>query len=127
MPRADFHTSSALISSLPERSASMRQATLVLATSGPTLATLAGQRTCAGDVVLEVWELVDCEAGHIRHESDDISRAGATIAWYVHSNILISLPWPARLRITNTFLPIASAIVSRRLASASDNRTFPPS
>ena len=60
-------TLSALICSLPERYASIRHATLVLATIGPTLAKLKGQLTFAGDVVLDVWELVDFEAGQIRN------------------------------------------------------------
>ncbi len=42
----------------------------------------------------------------------------------IHANLRMSLPWPARLRITNTFLPIASTTVSRPLASASDNPIF---
>jgi len=82
VPLADFHTYSVFIYSLPERYASIRHATLVLATIGPTLAKLEGQLTFAGDVVLDVWELVDFEVGHIRNYSYEIYRAGEKIAWY---------------------------------------------
>ena len=69
MPLADLQTYSVLLYSLPERYASIRHSTLVLATIGPTLAKLEGQLTFAGDVVLDVWELVDFEAGRIRDYS----------------------------------------------------------
>ncbi len=67
MPLPDFQTYSVLLYSLPERYASIRHSTLVLATIGRTLAKLEGQLTFAGDVVLDVWELVDFEAGRIRN------------------------------------------------------------
>jgi len=82
VPLADFQTYSVLIYSLPERSASIRDSTLVLTTIGRTLAKLEGQLTFAGDVVLDVWELVDFEAGRIRNYSYEIYRAGKKIAWY---------------------------------------------
>ena len=67
MPLPDFQTYSVLLYALPERYTSIRHSTLVLATIGRTLATREGQLTFAGDVVLDVWELVDFEAGRIRH------------------------------------------------------------
>ena len=82
MPLPDFQTYSVFIYSLPERYVSIRHSTLVLATIGRTLAKLEGQLTFAGDVVLDVWELVDFEAGRIRHYSFEIYRAGEKIAWY---------------------------------------------
>ncbi len=82
MPLPDFQTYSVLLYSLPERYASIRHSTLVLATIGRTLAKLEGQLTFAGDVVLDVWELVDFEAGRIRNYSYEIYRAGEKIAWY---------------------------------------------
>ena len=48
---------------------------------GPTLAKLEGQVTFAGDVILDVWELIDFEAGCIRSYSYEISQAGEKIAW----------------------------------------------
>ena len=66
MPVPDFHTYSELIYSLQERYSSIQRSTLVLATLGPTLAKLEGQITFEGDVVLDVWELIDFETGRIR-------------------------------------------------------------
>jgi len=48
---------------------------------GPTLAKLEGQVTCAGDVRLDIWELIDFEAGRIRSHSYEIYQAGEKIAW----------------------------------------------
>ena len=44
----------------------------MLATIGPTLAKLERQVTFAGDVILDVWELIDFEAGRIRSYSYEI-------------------------------------------------------
>ena len=82
MPLPDFHTYSVLIYSLPEHYASIRHSTLVLASIGRTLAKLEGQLTFAGDVVLDVWELIDFAAGRLRNYSYEIYRAGEKIAWY---------------------------------------------
>ena len=38
--------------------------------------------TFEGDVVLDVWELVDFEAGRILHYSYEIYQAGEKIVWY---------------------------------------------
>ena len=78
----DFQTYGALVYSLQEQYPSIQGATLVLATIGPTLAKLEGQVTFAGDVILDVWELIDFEAGRIRSYSYEIYRAGEKIAWY---------------------------------------------
>jgi predicted nucleotidyltransferase len=77
-----FPNLSVLIYSLPERYASIRHSTLVLATIGRTLAKLEGQLIFAGDVVLDVWKLVDFEGGRIRNYSYEIYRAGEKMAWY---------------------------------------------
>ncbi len=82
MPIPDFRTYSEIVYSLPERYSSIQRSTVVLATIGSTLAKLEGQITFAGEVVLDVWELVDFEIGRIRNYSYEISRAGETIAWY---------------------------------------------
>ncbi len=37
--------------------------------------------TCAGDVRLDIWELIDFEAGRIRSYSYEIYQAGEKIAW----------------------------------------------
>ena len=82
MPLADFQTYGALIYALQEKYPSVQSSTLVLATIGPTLAKLEGQVTFVGDVVLDVWELVDFAAGRIRSYSYEIYQAGEKIAWY---------------------------------------------
>jgi hypothetical protein len=46
------------------------------------LAKLEGQITFTGNVVLDVWELVDFETRRIRNYSYEIYRAGEKIAWY---------------------------------------------
>lgn len=78
----DFQTYGELIYSLPERYATIQHSTLVLATIGATLAKLEGQITFEGTVVLDVWELIDFESGHIHNYSYEIYRAGEKIAWY---------------------------------------------
>lgn len=82
MPLPDFQTYSEIIYCLQERYASIQHSTLVLATIGATLAKLEGQITFAGNVVLDVWELVDFETRRIRNYSYEIYRAGEKIAWY---------------------------------------------
>jgi hypothetical protein len=76
----DFQTYGALISSLQERYPSIQRATLVLATIGPTLAKLEGQVTFVGNVILDIWELIDFEAGRIRSYSYESYQAGEKIA-----------------------------------------------
>lgn len=82
MPIPDFSTYGELVYSLPETNASIQGSTLVLATLGATLAKLEGQVTFEGDVILDVWELVDFDAGQILNYSYEIYRAGEKIAWY---------------------------------------------
>jgi len=82
VPLPDFQAYSTLIYSLPEHYASIQHSTLVLATIGRTLAKLEGQLTFTGNVVLDVWELVDFEMGRIRNYSYEIYRADEKIAWY---------------------------------------------
>ncbi len=82
MPISDFRTYAELIYSLQERYSIVQRSTLVLATIGPTLAKLEGQVTFGGDVVLDIWELVDFEAGRILHYSYEIYQAGEKIVWY---------------------------------------------
>ncbi len=82
MPVPDFHTYGELIYSLPELYSKIQHSTLVLATIGPTLAKLEGQITFEGEVILDVWELIDFESGRIRNYSYEIYRAGKKLAWY---------------------------------------------
>ena len=82
MPLPDFQTYGVLIYSLQERYPRILRSTLVLATIGATLAKLEGQVIFADDVVLDVWELIDFEAGRIRSYSYEIYRAGEKLAWY---------------------------------------------
>lgn len=72
MPITDFHTYAELIYSLQERYPSVRRCTLALATIGPALGKLEGQVAFKGDVVLDVWELVDFAAGQICNYSYEI-------------------------------------------------------
>ena len=72
MALPDFQTYGALVYSLQGRYPSIPHATLVLATIGPTLAKLERQVTFVGDVILDVWELIDFEAGRIRSYSYEI-------------------------------------------------------
>lgn len=82
MSLINFQAYGELIYSLQSRYPSIQRSTLVLATIGPTLAKLEGQITFAGDIVLDVWELLDFEAQRIRNYSYEIYRAGEKIAWY---------------------------------------------
>ena len=82
MPLPNFQTYGVLIYSLQERYPRILRSTLVLATIGATLAKLEGQLIFADDVVLDVWELIDFEAGRIRSYSYEIYRAGEKLAWY---------------------------------------------
>ncbi|MDE3090324.1 MAG: hypothetical protein KGJ80_13160 [Chloroflexota bacterium] len=61
---------------------SIRHSTLVLATIGPTLAKLEGQISFAGEMVLDVWELIDLDAQRILNYSYEVYRAGEKIVWY---------------------------------------------
>ena len=83
MPITDFHTYGKLIYSLQERYPCIQRSTLLaLATIGSTLAKLEGQIVFEGDVILDVWELVDFAAGQILNYSYEIYQAGEKIAWY---------------------------------------------
>jgi hypothetical protein len=82
VPLPDFQTYGVLIYSLQERYPRILRSTLVLATIGATLAKLEGQVIFADDVVLDVWELIDFEAGHIHSYSYETYRAGEKLAWY---------------------------------------------
>jgi hypothetical protein len=67
---------------LADRYPSIQHTTLVLIPIGRTLAKLEGKLTFAGDVALDVWELVDFDAGRILNYSYEIYRGGEKIAWY---------------------------------------------
>jgi len=82
VPIPNFQTYGALIYTLQERYPSIQHSTLVLASIGPTLAKLEGQVTFTGNVMLDVWELVDFAAGRIRSYSYEIYQVGEKIAWY---------------------------------------------
>jgi hypothetical protein len=78
----DFYAYGQLIYTLQERYPSIQRSTLALATIGSTLAKLEGQVTFAGNVILDVWELIDFEAGRIRNYSYEIYQADTKIAWH---------------------------------------------
>ncbi|MBI3972725.1 MAG: hypothetical protein HY332_15725 [Chloroflexi bacterium] len=72
----------ALVYSLPDRFARVERSTLVVAPIGRTLAKVEGQVSLRGGLTLDVWELVDFQAGRIRSYSYEIYRAGEKLAWY---------------------------------------------
>ena len=78
----DRHTYEQIVYSLPARYPAIERSTLLLATVGPMLAKVEGQVTFSGGVVLDVWELVDFDAGVIRTYSYEINRGGEKVAWY---------------------------------------------
>ena len=126
MALPDFWTYGALIYSLQERYPSIQRSTLVLATIGPTLTKLEGQVLFAGDVILDVWELIDFEAGCIRSYSYEIYQAGEKIAWYdpfEHPHIpeLAS----TSTHTTSIFHPTSNITACQRLASVSTSPTCP--
>lgn len=82
MPLPDFLAYGELIYSLPEAHPAIQRSTLVLATIGPALAKLEGEVTFEGDVVLDVWELIDLDARRILKYSYEVYRAGEKILWY---------------------------------------------
>lgn len=82
MPIPDFGAYGELIYSLPGTYPSIQRSTLVLATIGATLARLQGEVAFESDVMLDVWELIDFDAGLILYYSYEIYRAGEKIAWY---------------------------------------------
>jgi hypothetical protein len=82
VPLPDFLAYGQLVYSLPDTYPTIQRSTLVLATIGPTLAKLEGQVTFKGDVILDVWELVDFDARRILHYSYEVYRTGEKILWY---------------------------------------------
>ena len=82
MPIPDFQAYGELVYTLPERFPSIQHSTLVLASIGPTLAKLEGQVTFIGDMVLDVWELLDFDARRILNYSYEVHRADEKILWY---------------------------------------------
>ena len=94
----DFRTYSEFVYSLQVRYLSIKRSTLVLATLGPTVAKLEGQVTFGADVVLDVWELLDFDAGRILNYSYEIYSGGEKIAWYdpfEHSHSRVSCDPPS--------------------------------
>jgi hypothetical protein len=82
MPITDFLTYGELVYSLQDRYPCVRRSTLVLATVGSTLAKLEGQIAFSGNIVLEVWELVDFDAGCILDYSYEVYQGGTQVLWY---------------------------------------------
>ena len=82
MPIPNFEAYSELIYALPERHDDVQHSTLVLIPIGVKLGKLEGQVTFAREIVLDIWELVDFDAGRILNYSYEIYRAGEKICWY---------------------------------------------
>jgi hypothetical protein len=90
VPLPDSRGYGELIYSLPQTYSSIQRSTLVLATIGPTLAKLEGQVTFEGEMMLDVWELIDFDARRILNYSYEVYRADEKILWYdpfEHPNI----------------------------------------
>ncbi len=77
-----FNHYSELVYSIEDHSLYILRSTLVLATIGRTLAKLEGLVFFEGDIVLDVWELIDLETARIRKYSYEIYQAGEKIRWY---------------------------------------------
>lgn len=77
-----FHTYGEFVYTLPTHYPSIQQSTLVLANIGRTLSELEGQLLFAGNVVLDVWELIDHADGRILNYSYEIYQAGEKMSWY---------------------------------------------
>ena len=82
MSLPDVRTYGELVYSLQDRYPSIQRSTLVLAPIGRTLAKLEGRVIFAGDVTLDVWELVNFDTERITNYSYEIYQAGEKIAWY---------------------------------------------
>ena len=82
MPLPDLLAYGELVYSLSETYPVVQRSTLVLATIGSTLARLEGQVVFEGDVVLDVWELIDFDARRILNYSYEVYRAGEKVLWY---------------------------------------------
>jgi hypothetical protein len=77
-----LHTYSKFVYSIENRYPYVLRSTLVLATIGRTLAKLEGLVFFEGDIVLDVWELIDLETARIRKYSYEFYQAGEKVRWY---------------------------------------------
>ena len=77
-----FQQYSELVYSLQVRYPTIQQSTLVLVTTGRTLAKLEGQVIFSNEIVLDVWEFIDLESRRIRNYSYEIYQAGEKVGWY---------------------------------------------
>ena len=82
MPIPNLQAYGELLYSLQECYSSIQHSTLVLITIGPTLAQVEGQVTFANGAVLDVWELLDLEAGRILNYSYEVYRSDEKVLWY---------------------------------------------
>ena len=81
-PFADIKSYSACIYTLQERHPFVTASTLTLVPIGATLARLEGCIECGRDIRLDVFELVDFQAGRIHTYSYEVYWAGEKICWY---------------------------------------------
>ena len=125
MALPDFQTYGALVYSLQERYPSIQHTTLVLATIGATLTKLEGQVTFAGDVILDVWELIDFEAAAYAATATKSIRRVRKSPGMTRLNILISPSWPVPIHTTSISHPTSSTTACQRLASVSHSPTCP--
>jgi hypothetical protein len=82
MPFPDFIGYNQLVYSLTERYPCVQESTMTLVPIGRTLAKLEGQLKLDKDITLDVWELVDFDAGRILNYSYEIYQVGEKVAWY---------------------------------------------
>jgi hypothetical protein len=85
-PLDDLASYSAYVYTVAERHSIVAGSTLTLAPIGATLAKLEGRIVCHDGLHLEIWELIDFAAHHIRTYSYEVYRDGQKICWYD--------PWP---------------------------------
>lgn len=81
-PLEDIAGYSAWVYALAERHSFVTHSTLALTPIGATLAKLEGRIECAGELRVEVWELVDFSTRRIRTYSYKIYLSGGKICWY---------------------------------------------
>lgn len=81
MTPLDFRTYNELVYSLQDRYPRIQRSTLVLIPIGATMAKLEGQ-VMLDDIILDVWELLDFDTGHILNYSYEIYRGGEKLYWY---------------------------------------------
>lgn len=119
----DIQAYNAIVYSLADQHPQISHSTLVLAPIGSTLAKLEGQIIWHGEVVLDVWELVDFQARRILKYSYEVHSKAKRLFGMILLSIRGSLRLRAASRITNTFRQTLTTIGCPPLASVLRNLT----